>query len=205
MAQGGGRGHRIRIGGILQENQEPLAAGFGCYSLSLIACRTGGKFFILSRQVSEYKPERLRSYAPEWCPPDEYKKRTDQSKLRTAIVDTLDDMTDDLPSGAGFTAEGDWPMVKATFEGETVDTRATIGAPPLSLATPPSSLVEPLSDRELQVLHLLSGGQTNQEIARTLCVSINTVKTHLKNVYGKLGVSSRRQATAKGKELGLLS
>ena len=66
-------------------------------------------------------------------------------------------------------------------------------------------MVEPLSDRELQVLHLLSDGQTNQEIARTLCVSINTVKTHLKNVYGKLGVSSRRQATAKGKELGLLS
>ncbi len=91
------------------------------------------------------------------------------------------------------------------FEGETKDKRPTTEAPPLSFAARPSSLIEPLSDREVEVLHLLSDGQTNQEIARTLCVSINTVKTHLKNVYGKLGVSSRRQATAKAKELGLLS
>ena len=66
-------------------------------------------------------------------------------------------------------------------------------------------LLEPLSDRELDVLYLLTDGQTNREIAQALCVSINTVKTHLKNVYGKLGVSNRRQATAKAEELGLIS
>jgi ATP/maltotriose-dependent transcriptional regulator MalT len=77
--------------------------------------------------------------------------------------------------------------------------------PPPSFATRPSPLVEPLSDRELEVLQLLSDVQTNQEIARTLCISINTVKSHLKNIYGKLGVRSRRQATAKAKDLGLLS
>ena len=75
---------------------------------------------------------------------------------------------------------------------------------PMSLVPGPSSLVEPLSDRELDVLRLLADGQTNQEIALALCVSINTVKTHLKNIYGKLGVSNRRQATAKAKELGLV-
>jgi LuxR family maltose regulon positive regulatory protein len=74
--------------------------------------------------------------------------------------------------------------------------------------TPPhpltQSLIEPLSDRELDVLHLLADGLTNQEIAQALCVSVNTVKTHLKNVYGKLGVHSRREAAAKAKELGLV-
>jgi LuxR family maltose regulon positive regulatory protein len=68
----------------------------------------------------------------------------------------------------------------------------------------PPSLVESLSDRELDVLRLLADGQTNQEIALALCVSVNTVKTHLKNVYGKLGVSSRRQAAVQAKKLGLV-
>ena len=68
----------------------------------------------------------------------------------------------------------------------------------------PETLVEPLSGRELGVLGLLAGGHTNQEIALALCVSVNTVKTHLKNIYGKLGVHSRSEATARAKELGLL-
>jgi LuxR family maltose regulon positive regulatory protein len=74
--------------------------------------------------------------------------------------------------------------------------------PPYPHAQP---LLEPLSDRELDVLYLLADGQTNREIAQALCVSVNTVKTHLKNIYGKLGVSNRRQATAKAEELGLIS
>ncbi|MDY6877383.1 MAG: LuxR C-terminal-related transcriptional regulator [Chloroflexota bacterium] len=75
-------------------------------------------------------------------------------------------------------------------------------APKPAVAQP---LIEPLSDREIDVLHFLADGQTNQEIAQALCVSINTVKTHLKNVYGKLGVSNRREATAEAKKLGLVA
>jgi LuxR family maltose regulon positive regulatory protein len=74
--------------------------------------------------------------------------------------------------------------------------------PPPSLHTQP--LIEPLSERELEVLQLLADGLTNQEIAQALCVSVNTVKTHLKNIYGKLGVHSRREAAAKARELNLL-
>jgi LuxR family maltose regulon positive regulatory protein len=70
---------------------------------------------------------------------------------------------------------------------------------------PGSTLIEPLSERELEVLDLLAGGQTNYEIARALSVSINTVKTHLANIYGKLGVHDRRRAVARGEELGLLA
>jgi LuxR family maltose regulon positive regulatory protein len=77
--------------------------------------------------------------------------------------------------------------------------------PPHSHTPTHPSLVEPLSDRELDVLRVLADGQTNQEIAQGLCVSINTVKTHLKNIYGKLGVNNRRAATAQAKNLGLLA
>lgn len=67
-----------------------------------------------------------------------------------------------------------------------------------------SSLIEPLSDREVEVLALLASGLSNREISDRLVVSLNTVKSHIKNTYGKLGVSSRTQAIARGRELGLI-
>jgi LuxR family maltose regulon positive regulatory protein len=66
------------------------------------------------------------------------------------------------------------------------------------------SLLDPLSERESVVLGLLAQGQTYQEIGQSLYVSLNTVKTHVKHVYAKLQVHTRRQATAKAQELGLL-
>jgi len=65
------------------------------------------------------------------------------------------------------------------------------------------SLVEPLTDRELEVLALMGDGMSNEEIAAALYISTNTVKTHLKNIYGKLGVVSRTQAAARALQLGL--
>jgi LuxR family maltose regulon positive regulatory protein len=68
----------------------------------------------------------------------------------------------------------------------------------------PSSLVEPLSDRELQVLRLVAGGATNQQIAQALYIAVSTVKSHLNSVYGKLGVKNRTQAVARARELDFL-
>ena len=65
-------------------------------------------------------------------------------------------------------------------------------------------LVEPLTERETEVLRLISVGMTNQEIAGQLVISVATVKRHITNIYGKLGVGHRTQATARANELNLL-
>jgi DNA-binding NarL/FixJ family response regulator len=54
-----------------------------------------------------------------------------------------------------------------------------------------------LSERELEVLSLLVKGRTNKQMAEQLYVSINTIKTHVKNIYCKLGVENRTEATSK--------
>ena len=65
-------------------------------------------------------------------------------------------------------------------------------------------LIEPLSDREIEILALLAEGLSNQEIANQLFLSTGTVKVHNRNIFGKLGVKSRTQAVAKGRQLGIL-
>ncbi len=72
----------------------------------------------------------------------------------------------------------------------------TVSAQPL--------LPEPLTEREADVLALLAAGLTNPEIAEALVVSAGTVKKHASHIYGKLGVSSRTEAAARARELGLL-
>jgi len=72
--------------------------------------------------------------------------------------------------------------------------------------TPPKieGLLDPISERELEVLHLIAAGLSNKEIAEKLFISLNTVKTHTKNINSKLDVKSRTRAVARAKELGLL-
>jgi len=66
-------------------------------------------------------------------------------------------------------------------------------------------LIEPLSERELDVLRLLGTDLDGPDIARQLIVSLNTVRTHTNHVYAKLGVNNRRAAVRRARELGLLS
>jgi LuxR family maltose regulon positive regulatory protein len=82
-----------------------------------------------------------------------------------------------------------------TLPGGPGDTRGAVQAAPL---------VEPLSEREHEVLGLIAAGLTNQAIATRLVVEISTVKTHVLRLYGKLGVHSRTQAINRAQELGLL-
>ncbi|MCB0020545.1 MAG: hypothetical protein KDE09_22285, partial [Anaerolineales bacterium] len=74
-----------------------------------------------------------------------------------------------------------------------------------NLQPPASSLVETLSRRELEVLHLIAAGYNNQEIADSLVVAVSTVKKHINNIFGKLAVNSRTQAVAQARSLGLIA
>jgi LuxR family maltose regulon positive regulatory protein len=80
-----------------------------------------------------------------------------------------------------------------------------LGAPVQSGPAESGALVESLSARELDVLHLLATELDGPEIAQRLFVSINTVRTHTKSIYAKFGVNNRRAAVRRGRELGLLT
>jgi LuxR family maltose regulon positive regulatory protein len=67
-----------------------------------------------------------------------------------------------------------------------------------------SELIEPLSDRELEVLQHIAEGLTNSEIASRLYISLNTVKAHSSNIYGKLDVHNRTRAVTRARALGIL-
>jgi DNA-binding NarL/FixJ family response regulator len=78
-------------------------------------------------------------------------------------------------------------------------------APRLSeKAAQDQDLVEPLSDREIEVLRVIAQGKTNKEIAAELYIAEGTVKNHVTHILGKLGVRDRTQAALKARELGLL-
>jgi LuxR family maltose regulon positive regulatory protein len=68
-----------------------------------------------------------------------------------------------------------------------------------------SGLVDELSSRELDVLRLLRSELSGPDIARELLVSLNTLRTHTKNIYAKLGVNNRREAIRRAAELGLVA
>ncbi len=79
---------------------------------------------------------------------------------------------------------------------------AELTAPP---APPPVEMIEPLSERELEILQLIAEGLSNREIAQRLVLSLATVKWHTGNIYGKLSVKNRTQAVARAREMGLFS
>lgn len=73
------------------------------------------------------------------------------------------------------------------------------GAPP-----EPSALAEPLSERETEILRRVAAGESNKEIAAGLYITEGTVKNHVTNILGKLGVRDRTQAALRARELGLI-
>ena len=67
-----------------------------------------------------------------------------------------------------------------------------------------SEIIETLTRREQEILQLAAEGLSNREIARQVIISVGTVKVHLSNAYGKLGVTKRTQAVSKARALGIL-
>lgn len=108
--------------------------------------------------------------------------------------------------------EGDidkWPSAKRSFLEAITVSIATEGAA-TDRKDPASGsvvrgLIEPISEREREILNLIAAGSTNSVISTTLFISQNTVKWHLKNIFGKLGVSNRTSAVAVARQLFLLT
>jgi LuxR family maltose regulon positive regulatory protein len=100
---------------------------------------------------------------------------------------------------AAFDREGGRAVLPEANGRPTAPARQPQDPSPLS---PP--LVEPLTNRELDVLELLGQRLSNKEIADKLFISVETVKGHLKNIYQKLEVNKRREAVEKAKKIGLL-
>ncbi|MCB0576241.1 MAG: response regulator transcription factor [Saprospiraceae bacterium] len=104
-----------------------------------------------------------------------------------------------------FTVIGIWAGRKLTAKKTLPDTSRPNGTG--ADFQPKPEMLEHLgiTPREMEVLELVAQGLSNQEIADRLFVSLNTVKTHASNVFGKLDAQRRTQAIQKAKELGLLA
>ena len=99
------------------------------------------------------------------------------------------------------------PTLLAAFPAQDVQTSSPSNSRQMSSAHSPSPtrVVEPLNDRECQILRLMAAMFSNREIAEELHLSVNTVKWYARQIYEKLGVSGRREAVGRARELGILS
>ncbi len=86
-------------------------------------------------------------------------------------------------------------LVRETIDGHVVHVHKSSGVAPAAHAAAPTGEQTPLTSRELEVLQLVAGGATNGEIAQKLWVTEQTVKFHLSNVYRKLEVGNRTEAS----------
>jgi len=83
--------------------------------------------------------------------------------------------------------------------------KVRVPSPAARDTTAVEALVEPLSDRELQVLELIAAGRSNQQIADELVVVLATAKKHVSHILVKLSAANRTQAVARARALGLLT
>ncbi len=112
--------------------------------------------------------------------------------------------TGDHAAAAALLESARAQIARARDPGVLVERLSRVAEEVTQPATPVAPLREDLTDRELEVLRLLPSLRSQREIADELFVSHNTVKTHLRGIYRKLGASSRTTAVSRARELGLL-
>ena len=125
--------------------------------------------------------------------------------LRAGAVGYLlkDVPSEKLVEAIRLAAEGK-SFLQPSIAAKVVAEFARLTAVPPVTAVSVSPLIEPLSDRELEILALLSTGASNKEIAVQLYIAEGTVKNHVTNILGKMGARDRTQAALRAKEMGLL-
>jgi DNA-binding NarL/FixJ family response regulator len=144
--------------------------------------------------------------------------RAEQPDCRVIVLTTFDDdekVFDGLRAGAVGYLLKDAPSeklaeaIRVAARGETflqpsVAAKVVAEFARLTSSAPAQPLAEPLSAREREVLSLIAKGASNREIADALFLAEGTVKNHVTNILGKLGVRDRTQAALKAKEIGLI-
>lgn len=150
--------------------------------------------------------------------------RAAQPECRVILLTTFDDdeyVFEGLRAGAAGYLLKDAPSarlveaIRAAARGESflqpsvtakvvAEFNRLAGQAPAAPAPAPGGLAEPLSERELEILRLVAGGASNKEIAAQLFLAEGTVKNHVTNILGKLGVTGRLQAANRARDLGLL-
>lgn len=111
--------------------------------------------------------------------------------------------TEKLCAAIRLAARGE-SFLEPSVTAKVVAEFARLGGSERGSPSPSAGLCEALSLREVEVLRLLAGGRSNKEIAAELNLAEGTVKNHLSNVFGKLGVLDRTQAALRGRDLGLI-
>jgi LuxR family transcriptional regulator, maltose regulon positive regulatory protein len=165
-----------------------------------------GRFDAVRARIGQASPGTMRDQAGELL-------------LARAALESGEDPGGHMTAAAGLAApehlvrvfleEGPAVTRLARAAAESLGTESgtslsvALGSPPPSRAAPRQPAVV-LTDRELLVLRFLPSHLTNAEIARECLMSVNTVKAHLKNIYAKLGVSSRAETVERARLLGLL-
>jgi predicted ATPase/DNA-binding CsgD family transcriptional regulator len=125
----------------------------------------------------------------------------------TALLDELEiDLPPEVFAAAWARGEADdWGTFAAAVLAEIEDLAASPSPVGDTLSRPSRTPIDPLSGRELEVLQLVAEGLSNREIAQELVVTVGTVKKHLNNIFSKLHVSNRTEASARARDLDLLS
>jgi len=140
---------------------------------------------VLSEAVQLAEPEGfIRSFVEEGLPMAALLCSLQEERRKAGLTPYLDTVLAAFPQrGKAQEPEPKWMAGRSTHQG----------------------LLDPLSERELEVLQLLARGASNQEIAQELVIVIDTVKRHVSHIFSKLGVKNRVQAVRQAREFGLLS
>ena len=121
-----------------------------------------------------------------------------------AVGYLLKDVTSDRLAEAIRSAARGESFLEPSVAAKVVAEFARLADAPHARQRANQMLIEPLSDREFEILHLVATGASNKEIAATLVITEGTVKNHVTSILGKLGVRDRTQAALKAKELGIV-
>jgi LuxR family transcriptional regulator, maltose regulon positive regulatory protein len=131
------------------------------------------------------------------CPQGYVRVFADEGAPMRALLARLAAGQPDQPaSAAGLDAGYLAALLSACGQPDAAASRSRAAAPP--------GMIEPLTDRELEVLQLIAAGRSNQRIAHELVVALDTVKKHVTHLLGKLGAANRTEAVARARQLGLI-